>query len=165
MTKPGKVKSQALIWDRENGRTKSPLCEKHEDVAVSSVGHESTAQCSGSFLMWVVDMGEFSFLMRCTLETPRGQMPLRMQTSLMAIQRGCHPSQNGFNLWPEPRSRPGPASGRAKPGSTHKLLGKVSGLALYHLRIREVLLLTGGSQTPEWSFWELVGWRQALGQG
>lgn len=40
MTKPGKVQSQALIWDRENGRTKSPLCEKHEDVAVSSAGAE-----------------------------------------------------------------------------------------------------------------------------
>lgn len=36
-------------------------------------------------------------------------------------------------------------------------LKKVSGLALCHLGIREALLVTGGSQTPEWSFWESVG--------
>lgn len=28
-----------------------------------NTGRESTAQCSGPFLMWVVEMGEFNFLM------------------------------------------------------------------------------------------------------
>lgn len=37
-----------LLWEQNTGRESTAQC---------------TAQCSGPFLMWVVEMGEFNFLM------------------------------------------------------------------------------------------------------